>query len=317
MKNTRWIFPILFSVTSFPASVHAGENGSEFSVMSFNCWYQFSKIDDGLAKAVSSIKEAGADVVGLQECSVETADKLAEALGFHRVKSGVGGAQIISRHPIIDTFDVTGIDPTRAVATKIHIDGKPGHDVVFYNIHLDAGHYGPYAARPAGATLQQVLEEEKKSQRDEQMAGILESMTARLAQSGEAPVILTGDFNSPSHLDWVEKTSASHSGITSVPWPATMLPFQAGLVDSFRLLHPDPADAPGTTWSTIHKEGEPQDRIDYIFHKGTKIEPTSSRVFAGTAGKTIGAWGCDISPVVDNPWPSDHAAVVTVYRWRN
>lgn len=291
----------------------AGETGAELSVMSFNCWYQFSKVNDGIPKAVASIKEAGADVVGLQECSPETADKLAQALGFHRVKSGAGGAQIISRFPILETFGVTGIDATRAVAARIR--NTSGREFVIYNIHLDAGHYGPYAARPAGATAAQVMEEEAKSPRATQMTGILGSMAGHLTQCDVTPVILTGDFNSPSHLDWVEKTSANHSGIANVPWPATVLPFQAGLVDSFRLLHPDPLAEPGATWSTIHKEGEPQDRIDYIFHKGTTIRPISSRTFATSVAKTIGAWGCDISPVVDNDWPSDHAAVVTIYQF--
>lgn len=315
MTNKRLIFTALLLAASFPTGVQAGEKGSELSVMTFNCWYQLSKINGGLAKGVSAIKEAGADVVGLQECSVETADKLAEALGFHRVKSGAGGAQIISRFPIIETFDITGMDPARAVAAKIRAGGTSGQDFIFYNIHLDAGHYGPYAARPTDVTAQQVMEEEKKSQRDEQMAGLLGSMVSHLEKSDTVPVILTGDLNSPSHLDWVQKTSADHSGIAEVPWPATTLPTQAGFVDSFRLLNQDPVATPGNTWSTIHKENEPQDRIDYIFHKGTKITPISSRVFAGKAGKTIGEWGCDISPVVDNSWPSDHAAVITVYRF--
>lgn len=315
MTNIRLIFPVLLLAASSATSLHAGEKDTDLSVMTFNCWYQFTKINDGVSKAISSIKETGADIVGLQECSVETADKLAEALGFHRVKSGAGGAQIISRFPVVECIETTGMDPARSVAAKIHTGGEPGRDVIFYNIHLDAGHYGPYAARPAGATAQQVMEEEKKSQRDEQIAGLLGSMAPHLAQSDTTPLILTGDFNSPSPLDWVEKNSATHSGITTVPWPATALPLEAGLVDSFRLLHTDPVATPGTTWSPIHKESEPQDRIDYIFHKGGGITPVTSQVFAGKAGKTIGAWGTDISPVVDNPWPSDHAAVVTVYRW--
>jgi endonuclease/exonuclease/phosphatase family metal-dependent hydrolase len=270
----RLACPILVLAAAWPITIHAGETGAELAVMSFNCWYQFSKVNDGIPKAVASIKEAKADVVGLQECSTETADKLAEALGFHRVKSGTGGAQIISRFPVLETFGVAGIDPTRAVAARIQADGR---EFILYNIHLDAGHYGPYAARPAGATAAEVMEEEAKSQRTAQMAGILTSMHGHLTQSDATPVILTGDFNSPSHLDWSQKNSANHSGIAIVPWPATILPFQAGLVDSFRLLHPDPAANPGNTWSTIHKKGEPQDRIDYIFHKGANIHPISSR----------------------------------------
>ncbi len=311
----RLVWTTLFFAAACPPVACAGGSGSDLSVMSFNCWYQFTKVHDGIPKAVAAIREGGADVVGLQECSVETAEKLAGALGFHRVKSGTGGAQIISRFPILETFGVTGIDPTRSVASRIRTGGTDGREFILYNIHLDAGHYGPYAARPAGATATQVLEEEAKSPRTAQMTGILGSMAGHLAQSDATPVILTGDFNSPSHLDWVEKTSASHSGVADVPWPATVLPFQAGLVDSFRLLHPDPAAAPGNTWSTIHKEGEPQDRIDYIFHKGTTIRPVSSRTFNTSVAKTIGVWGCDISPVVDNAWPSDHAAVITVYRF--
>ncbi len=307
----RLVFPIIVFAWASPAVMRA----ADLSVMSFNCWYQFSKVRDGIPKAVAAIKEGGADVVGLQECSVETADQLAQALGFHRVKSGTGGAQIISRFPILETFEVTGIDPTRAVAARIRVGDTATRDFIFYNIHLDAGHYGPYAARPASATAAQVSEEEAKSPRAKQMTGILGSMSGPLAQSDVTPVILTGDFNSPSHQDWVEKTSASRSGVADVPWPATVLPFQAGLVDSFRLLHPDPVATPGNTWSTIHKEGEPQDRIDYIFHKGATIRPVSSRTFATSVAKTIGVWGCDISPVVDNAWPSDHAAVITVYRF--
>jgi endonuclease/exonuclease/phosphatase family metal-dependent hydrolase len=309
VATMRQAVPILFLAAMWPGLL----SGGEVAVMSFNCWYQFSKVRDGIPKAVASIKESGADVVGLQECSVETADKLAESLGFHRVKSGAGGAQIISRFPVLETFGVTGIDPARAVAAKIQV--AAGREIIFYNIHLDAGHYGPYAARPAGATAAQVMEEEAKSQRPAQMAGVLKSMAGHLVQSEVTPVILTGDFNSPSHLDWVEKSARSHFGITTVSWPATKLPTEAGLVDSFRLLHPDPVANPGTTWSTIHKENEPQDRIDYIFHKGSILRPVSSRTFATTVDKTVGPWGCDIAPVANNVWPSDHAAVITVYQF--
>jgi endonuclease/exonuclease/phosphatase family metal-dependent hydrolase len=303
---------ILVSAAAWPVVLRAGEAGVELSVMTFNCWYQFSKVHEGVPKAVASIRQAGADVIGLQECSPETAGQLAEALGFHRVKSGTGGAQIISRFPILETFPVNGIDPSRAVAAKIRVGDTR---FIFYNIHLDAGHYGPYAARTAGATAAQVLEEEAKSPRTAQITGLLASMGGHLAQADVTPVVLTGDFNSPSHLDWVEKTAPAHSGIATVAWPATLLPSQAGLIDSFRHLHPDPAAKPGTTWSPIHQQGEPQDRIDFIFHKGLNIRPVSSRTFTTSVAKTVGPWGCDISPVADNEWPSDHAAVITVYQF--
>ena len=306
---------LLAFLASFIVMAKAEEAADEVKVMTFNCWYSLAKINDGPAKAISAIRKSHADIIGLQECSEETAGKLAAALGFHRVQPASGAVQIITRFPIIDTFPVTGIDPSRAAAARIRTGDTPSRDLIFYNIHLDAGNYGPYATRTPGSTAEQVLALENKSPRPAQIAGILESMSAHLAEANKTPVVLTGDFNSPSHLDWTEGTAASHGGVANVDWPASILPQRAGLIDSFRLLHPDPAALPGNTWSAIHKGTEPQDRIDFIFHKGKPLSPVSSRTFSTSIARTIGAWGEDITPVVDNEWPSDHHAVVTVYRF--
>lgn len=139
-------------------------------------------------------------------------------------------------------------------------------------------------------------------------------MRPHLENCESVPVILAGDFNSPSPLDWVQENATSHGGIEKFEWPAIALSTAAGLIDSFRKIHPDPVVEPGITWSSIHKEAEPQDRIDYIFHKGKSLRPTASAVFSTKIQVTIGGWGCDIAPVANNTWPSDHHAVVTTYQ---
>lgn len=308
---------LLSLLTAFSMTARAAEKEGDLTVMSFNCWYSLTKVKDGLPKAIAAIKQTDADIIGLQECSKETAAKLAEALGYHRVDSAIGAVQIISRHPVVETFPVGGIDPSRAAAARIRFGKSPGKDIIIYNVHLDAGRYGPYAIRREGADAEKVLAEETRSERPGQIAGILESMAPHLRKAAEVPVILTGDLNSPSHLDWTRKTAKLHGGVKDVAWPVTLLTQKAGLVDSFRLLHPDPSAEPGNTWSTIHKDGEPQDRIDFVFHKGESLRPVSSRTFATSVARTIGPWGDDIAPVADNEWPSDHAAVITTYRFTN
>ncbi|MFE9030786.1 hypothetical protein ACFYOA_31765 [Streptomyces iakyrus] len=81
------------------------------------------------------------------------------------------------------------------------------------------------------------------------------------------PVIRTGDFDTPSHLDWPD-----------VPWPVTQAAEKAGLRDSYREAHPGPAAGPGHTWSPVHREHEdgsgrpePHDRIDYVLHNGQAL----------------------------------------------
>jgi endonuclease/exonuclease/phosphatase family metal-dependent hydrolase len=86
-------------------------------------------------------------------------------------------------------------------------------------------------------------------------------------------VVLTGDFNTPSHLDWPD-----------VEWPVTKAAEEAGLRDSYREAHPDPAADPGHTWPRVHPEHEdgscrpePQDRIDYVLHNGQGLKVLDSR----------------------------------------
>lgn len=61
----------------------------------------------------------------------------------------------------------------------------------------------------------------------------------------EVPVILCGDFNAPSHQDWVEENKGDHGGWV-VEWPATkVLTDEVNMIDSYRRIHPDPVKQPG------------------------------------------------------------------------
>ena len=62
------------------------------------------------------------------------------------------------------------------------------------------------------------------------------------------PVIVTGDFNSPSHLDYTKAAIGLRPAlIDEVPWPVSQRMLAAGFTDSFRAAHPDPVARPGLT----------------------------------------------------------------------
>lgn len=293
------------------------ENVSEITVMSFNSWHEWNGVYGGFEKAVDAIVRSDADLIGLQESSPTRAQSMADELGWFRASSGTGSTQVISRYPIVSTQTVPGIDSGRVVGATIRLAANPLREVVMFNTHLDYLNYGPYAAFVSGATPASVLAENNRSERVAQITAVLAGMTGAIANADARPVFLTGDFNVPSHLDWTAATAAHHGGVGPVAWPESTRVQQAGLVDSFRQLHPNPVLKPGDSWSTIHKGTEPQDRIDFVYHRGKALTPVESDLFATEVQTTVGSWSTVPDPtaaVGGNTWPSDHYAMKTTYR---
>lgn len=304
-----------FGVILSVAPSHAGETAPRLKVLSFNTWYDGTKVDDGFEKLAKAIAQSGADVACLQESSAGTSKRLAERLGWHAVEGGSGSVQIVSRFPVAEV--ITGETPgsDRLLGARLRTDAPKGAGLMVFNLHLDFRSYGPYAAREPGATSESVLEENARSERVAQMRGALETMRRFLEKADESPVVLTGDFNVPSHLDWTAATSGAHGGVGPVAWPESLLVEKAGLVDSFRACHPDPVLTSGDTWSTIHKSDEPQDRIDFIHYKGSPLRIVDCKLFATAVETTVGAWSDGADAAKGNTWPSDHSAVLATFEW--
>jgi len=277
------------------------------AVMSYNLWYGGSKVNEYHEKQLRFILESGADVIGLQE-SVDGghAARLAEALGWDVWQTN-GSAAIISRYPVEEEYGQVGVGG----GLRINLNGESADrkQINFWNVHPTAYPYGPYGFCFDGDSPEQVGEIEAESGRISQVASLLEAMDSQLANSDDTPVLLTGDMNAPSHLDWV----ASRCGVAGFEWPTSVLPAQAGLVDSYRVAHPDPATMNGTTWSPIYpfNEGitgapEPQDRIDFVY-------ATEQLQVLGSETMLVG----DPRPYSeheDNEWTSDHRAVLTWFQ---
>jgi endonuclease/exonuclease/phosphatase family metal-dependent hydrolase len=277
------------------------------AVMSYNLWEGGTNVNNYHEKQLRFILESRADVIGLQE-SVNGghAVRLAEALGWD-VWQTDGSSAIISRYPVEEEYGQVGVGG----GLRINLNGESADrkQINFWNAHPTAYPYGPYGFCFDNDTPEQVLEIEAESGRTSQMAALLEAMTAQLADSGNVPVLLTGDMNAPSHLDWV----ASRCGVAGFEWPTSILPARAGLTDSYRVAHPDPAAMNGTTWSPIYpfNEGttgapEPQDRIDFVYAT-EQLQVLSSETLLVGDPKPY-------SQHENNEWTSDHRAVLTWFQ---
>ena len=89
-------------------------------------------------------------------------------------------------------------------------------------------------------------------------------------------VIIGGDFNSGSHLDWIESTKESHYGKV-VEWPVSKEMTARGYTDSFREVHSDPLTTMDGTWGFLNDDII-SDRIDFIYYKGASLTSTHSKI---------------------------------------
>ena len=188
------------------------------------------------------IGASGADIVGIEE-GEHNAGVIAEALGWYASDR----TQVISRFPIVDPPGADGI--------YVWVEVLPGRFVAIGNVHLPSDPYGPYGIRD-GASLAETLELEESVR----LPAIQEQLAVlpALAAAG-FPTFLTGDFNSPSHLDWTAAVSAVRPEVPyPVDWPVSRALADAGFRDSYREVHPNPLAVPGFTWTPGGPESDPQ-----------------------------------------------------------
>ncbi|MGD2129584.1 MAG: endonuclease/exonuclease/phosphatase family protein [Lysobacterales bacterium] len=283
----KWIF---ISMLAAPAA-HA----DDLRVMTFNIEYGGHHVSwDNVKQA---IRDAKADIVGIQEAEGNLA-QLADELGWHYDRRNY----VISRFPVIE--------PPGADGKYVWVETEPGNGVAMANVHLPSDPYGPYQVRD-GVGLEDVITMERATRLP--MIGVYARALLPLIQS-DVPLFLTGDFNAPSHRDWTPETVGKRPFLKyPVPWPVSRAMERLGFKDSFRAVHPDPVKDPGLTWWSGRPpldfyapgENDPQDRIDFVWFAGP-AKALSSEVVGekGGPGVSIGL----------SPWPSDHRAVVSLFR---
>jgi endonuclease/exonuclease/phosphatase family metal-dependent hydrolase len=302
----RCCFGILLAAAIQPCAAET------LRVMTFNLWQGGEEGKQPLVQTVKVIEAAKADLVGLQETAglqrdgrrPDNARRIAEQLGWHYVDQG-GGTGVISRYKI---------DGQTAAKLGVRAVLPSGKKVWLFNVHFAHAPYQPYqllkipyADAPFIETAQQAVLEARKA-RGSQVAALLGEI--KTIRDEKTAVLITGDFNEPSLLDWTK--SVHHEGGCPLPvrWPTTAVVHDAGFTDAYRQIHPDPLKRPGYTWTPITAEDDPKDRhdrIDFMF-AGPGVKVTGAEIVGERA---------DRADIVVKPYPSDHRAVVATVTWDN
>lgn len=271
------------------------EEFKELDVMTFNVLYSTSN-----QSVVATIRESGADIIGLQEISKDRLATIAQSLkydyhGFPETSANLSSQDtgILSRFEIVQVF-------TDGVVVQVNKNLK----VAIFACHLSPYPYEPYDFRDGViTTAQQAVA--SASFRLEEINPVIAQINT-LKSSG-IPIFLTGDFNEPSHLDWTAETANANLHFNKVvAWPVSSAIASASLVDAWRNQLHNPVNFPGITWTPWESANEVYDRIDIIYHANTSaLTLQDIRTVAGTGD------GADITVA---GYESDHYAVIATYK---
>lgn len=184
-----------------------------------------------------------------------------------------------------------------------------GHKIAVYTAHLDYLNDAYYNVRgydgstweeiPVPQTVLEVLKVNDASLRDDAIKEFIAAARKDIAEG--TIVILGGDFNEPSHLDWIRDTKDlyDHNGLI-IPWTVPLMLDNNGFIDTYRTLYPDVLNYPGFTFPadnplvpveklTWTPKSDERDRIDYVFYYPYPAIELKDAVIFGPQGSIVKA----------------------------
>lgn len=277
---------LLFACFSLGAMASA-QDSVHFRAMTWNIWHG-GKEDgeiEGPQKVIDVIKQSQADLVAMQE-TYGSGELISKALGFNFLLRGTN-VSIHSRFPILE--DVSVHEPFKCVGAIVELPNKS--KLAFYSIWL------PYSGEiwEAGTRkndLASLLAACKASEPD--LKSIHDAIEEKLKPHPDIPVVIAGDFNSMSHLDYSAVAKDQYKVV--VDWPTSNVLTDVGYRDAYREVNHVVNRGRDRTWTPRFPQQE-QDRIDFIYYRGLGLKARSSEV---VETYSLG-------------FPSDHAAVVASF----
>ena len=264
--------------------------------MSWNIWHgglhdskanNFEEDTLNTLNVLKVLQQEQPDIVMMQEtycCGMD----IAKQAGYSYSWRGSSNLSIHSKYPIVDTLEI--YKPFNSHGVVLDVEGT---NILVVNLWL---HYLPDAFRDMQVYSPDSLIAGEGTTRLKEITAILKDVKT-LEERYDMPVIMGGDFNSGSHLDWVESTRDAHYGKV-VEWPVSKLMQDEGYIDSFRQANPDPTKTLEGTWGYLNDDLI-SDRIDFVYYKGDKLKTIASKI------------------VMDDPeggfFNSDHRAILTKF----
>lgn len=307
---------LVFGISIFSNSCTTQTNkqtkATEFKVMAWNIFHGGNDKDlpkSGVPDIINIIKESKADVVLMIE-TYGSAPEIAKGLGF-KYELLSDNLCIFSRYPINKKLLFTDtISSFNFGGTEININGKT---VVFFDAWL---HYLPdERLAPLDKSENEIIAWEKSGSRDDELVAILSAIKPYIDNAKNVPIIIGGDFNTHSHLDWTIATKNMYNHKNkSIKWPISEMMINAGFTDTYRHVNKLPEKNIGTTWlSIVGGENDSlrftrRDRIDYIYKCGDQLNITASENGVAPFSHYFNYKGVDYQN-----FPSDHGFVLTSF----
>ena len=334
---------LVFCIFAFflSLSVQAGER---FTVLQWNIWQEGTVVPGGYEAIVNEIVRLKPDFVTFSEvrnynhtrfCDRIVASLKEKGETYYSFYSDDTG--LLSKYPIADSTAVYPLwndhGTVNRMLTEIY-----GHKIAVYTAHLDYLSDAYYNVRgydgstwkeiPKPESVAEVLAVNDASFRDDAIKRFIE--VARKDVEDGVLVVLGGDFNEPSHLDWIRETKDlyDHNGMI-IPWTVPLLLDNAGFVDAYRTKYPDVLDYPGFTFPadnplievnrlTWAPKSDERDRIDYVFYYPDRRLKLKDAVIFGPKGSIVKSERIVetskdrfIEPL--GVWPTDHKGVLVTF----
>jgi endonuclease/exonuclease/phosphatase family metal-dependent hydrolase len=261
------------------------------TIMTWNIWngarYQGKYV--GVKRVAEIIRASGADIVAIQE-TMGSGGMIAGELDYYLYHRSPN-LSIVSRY--LPGKSYNAFRPMHFGALQVNL-GESKNVVVgplWLSRHPNLSAY----FMKDNASVDSVITREMES-RGVETNFLLSEIRPFIQNSETTPVIIAGDFNSGSHLDWTERTKNKHNNLV-INFPASQHMMDEGFKDAYRELFPDEAKWPGHTRSPLFGEGI-QTRMDFIYYRGNRLTPTSAKVI-------------DAHPY---GFPSNHSAVMVSFK---
>lgn len=308
-----------------------------------NVWQEGTQVKGGFEAIADEIARLNPDIVMLCEIRNYNGKQFIPRLQKALEKRGVSynavdhkgcDSNTLTKHKILEhnPMDVKDCSSSK---TRIEIDGK---QIVVYSCHLDYLNDATYMPRGYDANswkklnapvtdVSQVEAIMLNSSRGEGIRAVIEDAKK---EKGNI-VIVGGDFNEASHLDWNEQTKDlwDHNG-TVIKWECSTALAENGYEDSYRVIYPNPITHPGFSFPSDNNgaalsslawgpDADERCRLDYIYYLKNKNLKVKDAIIVGpnssiVRNKRVKETSEDkfITPL--NVWPTDHKAMFVTFK---
>ena len=266
-------------------------------VIQWNIWHGGIHVGGkpGRLRVIDLIKESNSDIVMMQE-AYGSQEQIADSLNFEMLSASSG-----DNLALFSRYSLEKIETKSAFYSNPAYVTLPSNKRMFLNnIWIRYAYQPEYTCAYGSLGFDPEVwykEDSLRGLKDIQRT-VLNDVNPYIKAGMD--IILGGDFNSGSHLDWTKRAAYLHNGYVAEGLPISRYMYEQGFLDTFRVLNPDEVLRPEGTYAPIFGHLQTS-RIDYIYYKGSGITPIFSKIVR--------------TPYeIDDVWAGDHAAVMTTFK---